>query len=133
MPLNAAKTLRNLRLKPGTGLLKKTLNSRRPRIVVPSNFFPGSASTPRPSVNTGMHIVTPTEVSVESMFSEKKKPSAFNLDPKTLRLRKKQDNAVKASEGQEVLSFPMNESQGGDTPSGGRRRTRKQRTRKHRK
>jgi len=127
---NKPKTLRNLRLKPGAALFKKALNSTRPRTVNPSNFFPGAASTPRPSINTAMHLVTPTEVSVETMFSNKKKPSAFKLDPKTLRLRKKQENAVKASEGKEVLAFPMNESQGG-IEEGGRRRTRKHR--KHRK
>ena len=128
---NGSKTLRNLRLKPGAALFKKALNSRRSKIVAPSNFFPGVASTPRPTINTGMHLVTPAEVSVESMFSEKKKPSAFNLDPKILRLRKKQENAVKASEGKEALAFPMNESMGGETPNGGRR-TRKHRRRKHR-
>ena len=59
------------------------------------------------------------------MFPGPKKPSAFNLDPATLRLRKRQENAVKASEGQEALAFPMNESQGGI--EGGRRKTRKNR------
>ena len=136
MPSNDTRTLRNLQLKPGAAYAKRMLNARRPKIVAPSNFFPGATSTARPTINTGMHVVTPTEVSVESMFSEQKKPSAFNLDPRTLRLRKRQENAVKASEGQEVLAFPMNESQGGETPSGGRRmrkhRTRKHRMRKHR-
>ena len=136
MPPNAPKTLRNLRLKPGAAFMKKTLNARRPRVVAPSNFFPGATSTARPTINTGAHIVTPEEVSVNSLFPERA-PSAFNLDPRTLRLRKRQENAVKASEGQEVLAFPMNESQGGETPSGGRRmrkhRTRKHRSRKHRK
>ena len=131
MSSNAPKTLRNLRLKPGAAFMKKTLNARRPRVVAPSNFFPGATSTARPTINTGTHIVTPEEVSVNSLFPERT-PSAFNLDPRTLRLRKRQENAVKASEGQEVLAFPMNESQGGETPSGGRlTRKRKHSRRKH--
>jgi hypothetical protein len=125
---NAPKTLRNLRLKPGAAFMKKTLNNaRRPRVVPIANIFPGY--TARPTINTGTHMVAPQEVSMNSLFPEKT-PSAFNLDPKTLRLRKRQENAIKASEGQEVLSFPMNESQGGDTPTGGRR-TRKNRKTKH--
>ena len=131
MPLNAAKTLRNLRLKPGTGLLKKTLNSRRPMIVVPSNFFPGVPSSARPTVNTS-HTVIPASVSVETMFPGPKVKSAFNLNAKTVRLRKRQENAIKEAEGKEVLSLPMNDSQGG-IEEGGRRRTRKHRKhmRKH--
>jgi hypothetical protein len=125
---NNGKTLRNLRLKPGAAYMKKTLNARRPRIVSASNFFPGANSTARPTVNTSRSMV-PEQVSIESMFPGPKTPSAFNLNAKTLRLRKRQENAVKASEGQEVLAFPMNESQGGT--EGGKRRSRKHR--KHRR
>ena len=128
MPLNGSRTLRNLRLRPGAAYAKATLNARRPRIVSASNFFP-DAHTVRPTVNTSRSIV-PAQVSVESMFPGPKVKSAFNLNARTVRLRKRQENAVKASEGQEVLAFPMNESQGGT--DGGKRRTRKHR-RKYRK
>jgi hypothetical protein len=130
MLLNSSmsKTLRNLRLPPGTAYAKKILNSKKPKVVSPSNFFPGSASTTRPTINT-IHSVVPTQVSVESMFPGPKEKSAFNLNARTLRLRKKQENAIKEAEGKEVLAFPMNESQGG-IEEGGRRRTRKHR-RKH--
>ena len=121
MPPNGSRTLRNLRLKPGAAYAKATLNARRPRVVSPSNFFTGSTS--RPSVNT-TRSVTPTQVSVNSLFPTKK-PSAFNLSPANLRLHNKQEKAVKEAEGKEVLAFPMNYSSGG--PAGGRR------TRKHRK
>jgi len=122
------KTLRNLRLKPGAAFLKKTLNNRRPKIVSARNFFP-DVSTQRPVINTGSHLVTPTQVSTESLFPGPKKPSAFNLSPNVLRLRKKQENAIKAAEGKEVLAFPMNNSQGGE--SGGRRKTRRKSSRRH--
>lgn len=129
MPTNG-KTLRNLRLKPGAAYMKQTLNSRRPRVVSARNFFP-DVNTARPTISVGPSI-TPEQVSVETMFPGPKKPSAFNLDPSTLRLRKRQENAVKASEGQEALAFPMNESQGGI--EGGKRKTRKRHTkRKHHK
>lgn len=118
------RTLRNLRLKPGAAYMKQTLNARRPRIVSARNFFP-DAHTPRPIINTGIRSVTPPQVSVETMFPGPKVKSAFNLDPATLRLHKRQQNALKASEGQEVLALPMNESQGGT--EGGKRRTRKHR------
>jgi hypothetical protein len=127
MPLNGSRTLRNLRLRPGAAYAKATLNARRPRIVSASNFFPGA--TARPTISVGPSV-TPPQVSVESMFPGPKVKSAFNLDPATLRLHKRQQNAIKASEGQEVLALPMNESQGGT--EGGRRRTRKHK-RKHRK
>jgi hypothetical protein len=131
MPPNTSKTLRNLRLKPGAALMKQALNAKRPREVTARDFFPGGNSTARPTINTRTHIVTPEQVSVNSLFPERT-PSAFNLDPRTLRLRKRQEDAVKAAEGQEVLAFPMNESQGGDTTGG--RRTRKHRgMRKHSK
>ena len=130
MPPNETRTLRNLRLKPGAALMKKTLNAKRPRVVSPSNFFPGHTSTARPTINTGIHSVTPEQVSVESMFPGPKKPSAFNLNARTLRLRKRQENAVRNSEGQEALVFPMNESQGG-TEGGRRTRKRKHSRRKH--
>ena len=126
---NNGKTMR--KLKPGAALMKATLNARRPRVVTARNFFP-DAHTARPTINTGIHL-TPEQVSVNSLFPEKK-PSAFNLDPATLRLRNRQEKAVKAAEGKEVLAFPMNESQGGVE---GGRRTRKRRShnkrgRKHR-
>jgi|Laugrespbdmm15sd_2_1035082.scaffolds.fasta_scaffold13574_3 hypothetical protein len=120
---NNGKTLRNLRLKPGAAYMKQSLNAKRPRIVSARNFFP-DVHTARPTISVGPSI-TPPQVSVETMFPGPKKPSAFNLDPATLRLRKRQENAVKASEGQEALAFPMNESQGGI--EGGRRKTRKNR------
>lgn len=104
--------------------MKATLNSRRSRVVSSSNFFP-DAHTARPTINT-TRSVTPGQVSVESMFPGPKPPSAFNLNARNLRLRKRQENAVRAAEGKEVLEFPMNHSQGGNT-QGGRR------TRKHRK
>ena len=127
MPPNGSRTLRNLRLRPGAAYMKQTLNARRPRVVNVRNFFPGS-QTARPTVNVS-HSITPTQVSPQNMFPGPKQPSAFNLNARNLRLRKRQENAVKASEGQEVLSFPMNHSQGGET---GGRRTRKKRTqRKH--
>ena len=115
------------KLKPGAALMKATLNARRPRVVSARNFFP-DAHTARPTINTGIHL-TPEQVSVNSLFPEKK-PSAFNLDPATLRLRNRQEKAVKAAEGQEVLAFPMNESQGGVE---GGRRTRKRRNRRSHK
>jgi len=118
---NNGKTLRNLRLKPGAAYAKAKLNARRPRSVNVRNFFPGSNS--RPTINTGIRSVTPTQVSVNSLFPTKK-PSAFNLSPANLRLRNKQEKAVREAEGKEVLAFPMNYSSGG--PAGGRR------TRKHR-
>ena len=117
---NNGKTLRNLRLKPGAAYAKATLNARRPRRVNVGSFFPGSNS--RPTINT-TRSVTPTQVSVNSLFPTKK-PSAFNLSPANLRLHNKQEKAVKEAEGKEVLAFPMNYSSGG--PAGGRR------TRKHR-
>ena len=129
MPPNGSRTLRNLRLLPGAAYAKATLNARRPRIVSARNFFPDATSTSRPTINT-TRSVTPAQVSVESMFPGPKVKSAFNLDPATLRLHKRQQNALKASEGQEVLALPMNVSQGGS--EGGRRRTRKHR-RKYRK
>ncbi len=128
MAPNTNKTLRNLRLQPGAAYMKKALYARRPRVVSPSNFFPDATSTPRPTVNTA-HSVVPAQVSVESMFPGPKPKSAFNLNARTLRLRKRQENAIKEAEGKEVLAFPMNESQGG-IEEGGRRRTRKHR--KHR-
>lgn len=124
------KTLRNLRLKPGAAYMKQTLNSRKQRVVSPSNFFPDT-NTPRPTINTNP-VVTPAQVSVESLFPGPKKPSAFNLNPRNLRLRKKQENAVKASEGKEVLEFPMNHSQGGIGEGGSRGRKRRTRKRKGR-
>lgn len=126
---NNGRTLRNLRLKPGAAYMKQTLNSRRPRVVSPSNFFPGD-STARPTVNTG-HSVVPSQVSVESMFPGPKTPSAFNLNARTLRLRKRQENAIKEAEGKEVLAFPMNESQGG-TEGGRRTRKNRRKQKKHR-
>jgi len=120
MPPNGSRTLRNLRLKPGAAYAKATLNARRPRVVNVRNFFPGSNS--RPTINT-TRSVTPTQVSTNSLFPEKK-PSAFNLSPANLRLRNKQEKAVKAAEGKEVLAFPMNYSSGGIA---GGRRTRKRR------
>ena len=120
---NNGKTMR--KLKPGAALMKATLNARRPRVVSARNFFP-DAHTARPTISVGPSI-TPEQVSVETMFPGPKKPSAFNLDPATLRLRKRQENAVKASEGKEALAFPMNESQGGVE---GGRRTRKRRNHK---
>ena len=128
MPPNNRKTLRNLRLKPGAALMKATLNARRPRVVTARNFFP-DAHTARPTINTGIRSVTPVQVSVNSLFPEKK-PSAFNLDPATLRLRNRQEKAVKAAEGKNVLAFPMDYSSGG--PAGGRR-TRKRRNRRSHK
>jgi hypothetical protein len=126
MPTNG-KTLRNLRLKPGAALIKKELNARRPRVVSARNFFPDT-ETARPTITT-IRSVTPAQVSVESLFPGPKQPSAFNLDPRNLRLRKKQENAVRSSEGKEVLAFPMNHSQGGI--EGGTRK-RRSKTRKHR-
>ena len=123
---NNGKTMRNLRLKPGAALMKATLNARRPRVVQASNFFPGPTS--RPTI-TPPRSFTPTQVSTESLFPEKK-PSAFNLDPATLRLRNRQEKAVKAAEGKNVLAFPMDYSSGG--PAGGRR-TRKRRNRRSHK
>jgi hypothetical protein len=120
---------RRLRLKPGAALMKATLNSRRPRVVSSSNFFPDTR-TARPTINTN-HSVVPEQVSVESMFPGPKKPSAFNLNARNLRLRKRQENAVRAAEGKEVLEFPMNHSQGGNTQGG--RLTRKHRKNKSRK
>jgi hypothetical protein len=117
------------KLKPGAAYAKATLNARRPRVVSPGNFFPDT-HTARPTVNVS-HSATPTQVSVESLFPGPKKPSAFNLNARTVRLHKRQENAVKAAEGKEVLAFPMNESQGGNTQGG--RRTRKNRRRKSRK
>jgi len=131
MPPNNRKTLRNLRLKPGAAYMKNALNAKRPRVVLPSNFFPGGTSTGRPTINTGIHSVTPQQVSVESMFPGPKKPSAFNLDPRTLRLRNKQERAVRAAEGKDVLAFPMDYSSGG--PSGGRRTRKRKYKRKHNK
>ena len=126
---NNGKTLRNLRLKPGAAYMKQTLNSRRPRVVSARNFIP-NVHTSRPTISVGPSI-TPPQVSVETMFPGPKKPSAFNLDPSTLRLRKRQENAVKASEGQEALAFPMNESQGG-TDGGRRTRKNRRKQKKHR-
>jgi len=118
---NGPKTLRNLRLKPGAALMKAELNARRrPRVVNVRNLFPGVNPPPQPPV----YPVTPTlRVSPQSMFPGPKEPSAFNMNARIVRLRKRQENAVKAAEGQEALAFPMNDSQGGDTVGG--RRTRK--------
>lgn len=123
---NNGKTMR--KLKPGAAYMKATLNARRPRVVSARNFFP-DVHTARPTISVGPSV-SPEEVSVETMFPGPKKPSAFNLDPKTLRLRNRQEKAVKAAEGQEVLAFPMNESQGGTE---GGRRTRKRRNRRSHK
>jgi hypothetical protein len=122
------RTMRNLRLKPGAAFFKKTLNNRKPKIVSTSNLFPGS-QTPRPTINIS-NSVKPAEVSTQSLFSDPKQPSAFNMEPKNLRLRNRQAKAVRASEGKNTLVFPMNHSFGGET--GGRRRKNK-RTRKHRR
>lgn len=123
-------TLRNLRLKPGAAYMKKTLNARRPKIVAPSNFFPGS--TARPTVNTS-HSVTPAQVSVESLFPGPKQPSAFNLNAKTLRLHTKQAKAIANSEKTGVLSFPMNNSFSNTPKAGGRTRKNKRKHKHSRK
>jgi hypothetical protein len=119
-------TLRNLRLRPGAALMKKTLNNRRPRVVAPSNFFPGP--TARPTINV-IPSVPPTEVSPQSLFPDPKPPSPFNFEPRTLRLRNKQAKAIQNSEKTGVLAFPMNESFLNTPKAGGR--TRKNKRRKH--
>jgi len=125
MPPNAPRTLRNLRLGTGAELARRRLNARRLAPVNVRNFFP---DVPRPQAPV-QYPVTPTpRVSPQSMFPGSKQPSAFNLDPKIVRLHKRQENAARAAEGQEVFAFPMNQSQGGET---GGRRTRKHSRRKH--
>ena len=120
---NGPKTLRNLRPKPGAAYMKAQLNARRPRVVNVRNLFPGVNPPPQAPV----YPVTPTlRVSPQSMFPGPKEPSAFNMNARTVTLRKRQENAVRAAEGKEFLAFPINDSQGGDTVGG--RRKRKYRT-----
>lgn len=132
------KTLRNLRLKPGAEMFKRTLRNRQatvPRVVSVSNFFPGSEQTRRPTVNTRSRSTTPPQLSYASssnFFPNSKKPSIFNISPKNWRLRNKQAAAMKEAEGKNHIAFPMNYSQvEGESGGGKKRKTR--RYRKHRK
>jgi hypothetical protein len=171
------KTMRNLRLKPGTAYQKALINAEQPvsygavgaapisepsspaasvgapsaylnskqppRRVSVTNFFPKTEAelqTARPTVSLsrssspGMGSVG--AVSTNSLFSEPKQPSPFNLSPRNLQLRARQAAAVENSKKTGVLSLPINYPEENRTPApqGGRRKKdRKTRGRRHHK
>ena len=102
-----------------------------PRYVPVTNFFPKTEAelqTRRPAVNVSRSSSPGTgsvgAVSTNSLFSDPKQPSAFNLNPRNLQLRAKQAAAVENSKKTGVLSFPMNypEENMSPVPNGGRRK-----------
>lgn len=122
------------------------LNSKpTPRHVSVTNFFPKTEAeleSRRPTVNVSRSSSPGTgsigAVSTNSLFSDPKQPSAFNLKPRNLQLRAKQAAAVENSKKTGVLSFPMNypEENMSPVPHGGRRkkgRKTRRKTIKHRR
>ena len=166
------KTMRNLRLKPGTAYQKALINAEQPmsygtvggapisepsspavasvyvankpapRRVSVTNFFPKTEAelqTARPTVSVSRSSSPGTgsvgAVSTNSLFSEPKQPSPFNLSPRNLQLRARQAAAVENSKKTGVLSFPMNYPKENMTASvkGGKRKKGRKTRSKHRK
>jgi len=108
------------------------LNSKpSPRRVSVTNFFPKTEAelqTARPTVSVSRSSSPGAgsvgAVSTNSLFSEPKQPSPFNLSPRNLQLRTKQAAAVENSKKTGVLSFPMNypKENMNPAPQGGKRR-----------
>ncbi len=119
------------KLKPGAATMKTVLNTSRasrptgpkgptgPKTARVQNFFENT-STARPTVIVTQGI-RPQVIPVANMFPGPKKPSAFNMSPKNLRLHNRQVAAFNASQSGNYV-MPMNQSTGG---TGGKR------TRKH--
>jgi len=117
------------KLKPGAAKMKAVLNASRasrstgPKTARVQNFFENT-STARPTVNVTQGIRPPV-IPVANMFPGPKKPSAFNMSPKNLRLHNRQVAAFNASQSGNYV-MPMNQSTGGT----GGKRTRKNKRRK---
>ena len=114
------------KLKPGAATMKAVLNASKAtgstglKTARVQNFFENT-STARPTVNVTRGIRPPV-IPVGNMFPGPKKPSAFNMSPKNLRLHNRQVAAFNASQSGNYV-MPMNRSYGG-------KRTRKHKRRK---
>ena len=117
-------------------------NKPAPRRVSVTNFFPKTEAelqTARPTVSVSRSSSPGTgsvgAVSTNSLFSEPKQPSPFNLSPRNLQLRERQAAAVENSKKTGVLSFPMNYPKENMTASvkGGKRKKGRKTRSKHRK
>jgi len=117
-------------VKAGKNLTREEVKARH----TPAAFFPNA----RPRVNIAHSPATPyTQLNSPANFFRNDPPSAFNRTPRQLRFEKKQANAAAAAPvGSGVnLALPMNQSNGGNTPVGGKRlrKTRKSRKRHSKK
>ena len=127
------------------------VSAAAPRHVSVTNFFPkpeAELQTARPTVSVSRSSSPGAgsvgAVSTNSLFSEPKQPSPFNLSPRNLQLRERQAAAVENAKKTGVLSFPMNypKENMSPAPQGGRRKkgrktrgrkTHGHKTRKHRR